>query len=174
MTVERQNHTGDITLSITSQERYIYLVDIVISHVVSEMGFGEETGGQINLAVIEAGINAIKHGNESDPEKTVEFRFHMEQDKVTVFVRDCGSGFDLECVEDPLSPENLMKPCGRGIFLMRSFMDQVIYRIDEDCGTEVQLVKYKSSSKQHGTERSSGYVLRSKPLPDTLVSLACA
>jgi len=79
MRAERQNHTGDITLSIPNDERPIYLVEIVISHVVSEMGFGEETGGQVSLSVIEAGTNAIKHGNKGDPEKTVEFRFHTDK-----------------------------------------------------------------------------------------------
>jgi serine/threonine-protein kinase RsbW len=171
---ERQYHTGDIALSIPSEERYIYLVDTVTSHIVSEMEFGEEIRGQVSLAVIEAGTNAIKHGNECDPRKTVEFCFHMEQDKLTVFVRDYGSGFDLECIENPLVPENLMKPYGRGIFLMRSLMDQVIYSIDRDCGTEVQLVKHRNSSGSRDNEGSSGYVLGSSPLLDTLTILACA
>jgi len=174
MTAKRQNHRGDIALSIPSEERHIHLADIIISHVVSEMGFGAEIGSQINLAVIEAVTNAIKHGNESDPKKTMELRFHMAEDKLTVFIKDCGSGFDLECVEDPLSPENLTKPCGRGIFLMRSLMDQVIYSIDKDYGTRVQLVKYRSSPEQRDAERSSGRVFGFELLSDMLANLACA
>jgi serine/threonine-protein kinase RsbW len=174
MTTERQIYTEEITLRIPSEERHIYLADIVISYIVNEMGFGEEAGSQINLAVIEAGTNAIKHGNKSDPEKAVEFRFHLEQDKLTVFVKDCGSGFDLECVENPLSPENLMKTCGRGIFLMRSLMDNVTYRIDKKRGTEVQLVKYRSSPEQRGTEKPSDGVFNSNLLSDMLSSFAFA
>ena len=171
MTSERQNYSGDITLSIPSQERHIHLADVVISHVASEMGFDEETGDQMGLAVIEAVSNAIKHGNKNDPDKSIEFRLHIEQNKLTVFIRDCGSGFDLECVEKPLDPDNLMKPCGRGIFLMRSLMDRVIYSIDEGCGTEVQLIKYRNSPEQRDAEDQT---FGSKSLPDILSSLVCA
>ena len=66
------------------------------------------------------------------------------EDVVTT-VKDYGSGFDPEEVGDPLSPENFMKPCGRGIFLMRALMDEVEYDVDEGAGTEVRLVKYKDS-----------------------------
>jgi serine/threonine-protein kinase RsbW len=171
MTPERQNYAGDITLSIPSQERHMDLADMAISYIVSDMGFDEETGDQISLAAIEAVSNAIKHGNKNDPEKTVQLRFYIEQDRLTVSVSDHGSGFDLECVEDPLDPENLMKPCGRGIFLMRSLMDRVIYSIDEDCGTEVQLVKYRSSTERRDNEDQD---FRSRSLPDMLSSLAYA
>lgn len=160
MTAERQNHTGDITLSIPSDERHIYLVEIVISYLVKEIGFGEETGRHISLAVVEAATNAIKHGNKGDPEKTVEFRFHIAKDRLAVFVRDCGSGFGLEEIEDPRSPENLMKPCGRGIFLMRTLMDKVEYNMDEDRGTEVQLVKYRNSAERQIIEGHSSYSLK--------------
>jgi serine/threonine-protein kinase RsbW len=171
MTPEKQKYAEHITFSIPSQERHIYLADMVISYVVSEMGFDDETGDQISLAFIEAVGNAIKHGNKNDPEKAIELSLHVEQDKLTAFVRDCGSGFDLECVEDPLDPENLMKPCGRGIFLMRSLMDRVIYNIDEDCGTEVQLIKYRNSPDQQDAEDKA---FGPKSLPDILSSLACA
>lgn len=143
MTMETTDHTGEIVLSIPSEDRYIYLLDLVVSYAAKEMGFDEETTEQVNLAVIEAGTNAIKHGNGSDPGKAAQFRFRMAENKLTVLVKDCGSGFDLQSVGDPLSPENFMKPCGRGIFLMRALMDEVEYNINEDSGTEVRLVKYK-------------------------------
>jgi serine/threonine-protein kinase RsbW len=143
--VEMTDHSREILLSIPSSDRFVYLVDLVISYVSKEMQFDEETTEQVNLAVIEAGTNAIKHGNKSDPEKMADFRFHMEKDKLTVFIKDYGSGFDPENVGDPLSPENFMKPSGRGIFLMRAFMDEVEYNVNEGHGTEVRLVKYKNS-----------------------------
>ena len=143
--MEITDHTGEIVLSIPSTDRYVYLLDLVVSYVAREMEFDEETMEQVNLAIVEAGTNAMRHGNGNNPEKTTQFRFRMEKDKLTVVVRDCGTGFDPECVGDPLSPENFMKPCGRGIFLMRALMDEVEYIIDEDCGTEVRLVKYKNS-----------------------------
>jgi serine/threonine-protein kinase RsbW len=141
--MERTDNTGEVVLSIPSEDRYIYLLDLVISYASKEMGFDEETTQQVNLAIIEAGTNAIKHGNGGDPGKTARFRFCIAEDKLTVFVRDCGSGFDLEDIGDPLSPENFMKPCGRGIFLMNALMDEVEYNMTENSGTEVRLVKYK-------------------------------
>ena len=145
--MEITNHTGEIVLSIPSADRYVYLLDLVVSYIAKEMEFDEETMEQVNLAIVEAGTNAIRHGNGNNPEKTTEFRFRIEEDKLVVFVKDCGTGFDPEDVADPLSPENFMKPCGRGIFLMHALMDEVEYIINEDCGTEVRLVKYRNSQK---------------------------
>ena len=144
MAMERTDHKGEIVLSIPSEDRYIYLLDLVVSYVTKEMEFDEETTEQVNLAVIEAGTNAIKHGNGNDPGKTAQFRFCIAEDKLTVFVRDSGPGFDPEDVGDPLSPENFMKPCGRGIFLMNALMDEVEYDTGGNRGTEVRLVKYKN------------------------------
>ena len=143
MVLEMTDHSGEIVLSIPSVDRYVYLVDLVISYVSKEMQFDEETTEQVNLAVVEAGTNAIRHGNKGDPEKMAKFIFFMAEDKLTVSITDCGSGFDPENVGDPLSPDNFMKPSGRGIFLMRAFMDEVEYKMDEGSGTEVRLVKYK-------------------------------
>ena len=147
MATERIIDAEEIVLSIPSEDRYIYLLDLVVSYAAKEMRFDEETAEQVNLAVIEAGTNAIRHGNKNDPEKAAEFRFCMARDKLTVFVKDCGSGFDPESVGDPLSPENFMKPSGRGIFLMRALMDEVEYTLGENCGTQVRLVKYRDSRK---------------------------
>jgi serine/threonine-protein kinase RsbW len=147
MTMERTDHKREIILDIPSEDKYIYLLDLVVSYITKEMEFGEEITEQINLAIIEAGTNAIRHGNRNDPEKTAQFRFLISEDKLTVFVKDRGSGFDPESVGDPLSPENFMKPCGRGIFLMRALMDEVEYNTSENSGTEVRMVKYKSSKK---------------------------
>ena len=138
------NHTGEIVLSIPSEDKHIHLLDLVVSYVAKEMEFDEETTEQVNLAVIEAGTNAMRHGNGNDPGKTTLFRFSLEEDKLTVSVKDSGSGFDPEEVGDPLSPENFMKPCGRGIFLMRALMDEVEYTNN---GTEVRLVKYKNTGE---------------------------
>lgn len=81
------------------------------------------------------------------PKKTATLHIIDQADRLTVFIKDCGCGFDLGCVEDPLSSENLMKPCSRGIFLMRTLMDEVEYSMDGGSGTEVQLAKYRTSRK---------------------------
>jgi len=147
MAIEKTDRTEEIILDIPSEDRHIYLLDMVLSYIIKEMGFDEETSENVNLAIIEAGTNAIKHGNGNDPGKLVHFRFCISADKLTVFVKDSGHGFDLENVGDPLSPENFMKPCGRGIFLMKALMDEVEYKC-ENSGTEVRLVKYKDSPER--------------------------
>ena len=162
--MERTNHTEEIVLSIPSENKYIYLLDIVVSYITKEMKFDAETTERINLAVIEAGTNAIKHGNGNDPKKITQFRFRIAEDKLTILVRDSGSGFAMENVGDPLSPENFMKPCGRGIFLMNALMDEVEYKIDEKCGTEVRMVKYKNPQERvaHIRKGISGDVSQNK------------
>ncbi|HGE69732.1 TPA: ATP-binding protein [Candidatus Poribacteria bacterium] len=145
MRVKNKSLTREIILDIPSEFKHIYLLDLVVSYVSKEMGFNEETKEQVNLAVIEAGTNAIKHGNKNDPSKNVHFRFDISDDKLTIFVKDHGCGFDPSSIEDPLSPENFMKPCGRGIFLMKALMDEVDFIESDDCGTEVKMVKYKVS-----------------------------
>jgi serine/threonine-protein kinase RsbW len=139
--------TREIVLDIPSEFKHIYLLDLVLSYIAKEMDFDEETKEQVNLAVIEAGTNAIKHGNKSDPAKAVHFRFGLYNDRLTIFIKDCGSGFEPDEIDDPLSPENFMKPCGRGIFLMKALMDNVEFTVSGNCGTEVRMVKFKTLSQ---------------------------
>jgi serine/threonine-protein kinase RsbW len=101
------------------------------------------------VAVRESVINAIKHGNREDAGKlvTVEFTFAptLDPSELVVRVVDQGEGFDPEVVADPLAPENILKSSGRGIFFMRSFMDDVVLRRGDDGGMEVRMVKKLAS-----------------------------
>ena len=139
-----KQHRWRIYLSLSSTMQLIYLIDTVISDIVREMGFDEAAREHVNLAVIEAGTNAIKHGNEEDIEKTTTLEFLMDTDKLTVIITDQGAGFRREDVANPLDPENLLKSSGRGLFLMEAYMDEVVY---EESGTMVKMVKYKQNSK---------------------------
>ncbi|MDQ1328470.1 MAG: serine/threonine-protein kinase RsbW [Candidatus Poribacteria bacterium] len=154
MKIKNKIQKRDITLDIPSEVRHIYLLDNVLAYVAKEMNFDEETREQVNLAVIEAGTNAIKHGNKNDPNKMVHFRFNISNNKLTVYVKDSGCGFDPSNLDDPLSPENVMKPCGRGIFLMKALMDEVEFTMIGECGTEVKMVKYKIQSKLDDSDNS--------------------
>ena len=120
----------------------IYLIDTVISDILREMNFDEEAQENVNLAVIEAGTNAIKHGNKEDSDKTATFEFLIDDDKLTVVITDEGPGFQRDDVANPLEPENLLKSSGRGLFLMETYMDDVVY---EAGGTIVKMVKYKQN-----------------------------
>ena len=130
-----------IELELPSSTRLVYVVDAVISEILRDMGFDEETSEQINLAVIEAAMNAIKHGNNEDLEKKTHFEFILNQEELTIVIEDEGNGFDRENVADPLSPANLLKSSGRGIFLMEACMDSVTF---ESSGRVVRMVKTKS------------------------------
>jgi serine/threonine-protein kinase RsbW len=81
------------------------------------------------------------HGNRYNANKKVRFSIHKDTDRLTVRIIDEGEGFDVESVPDPLAPENLFRNSGRGIFLIRSFMDDCRIRRLEPGGTEVTLVK---------------------------------
>jgi serine/threonine-protein kinase RsbW len=134
-----------IRLEIPSEIQLIYVLDAVVSEILREMEFDDEAVEQANLAIIEAGTNAILHGNSSDPNKRVYFQFLVGEDKLTVIVKDEGRGFNPDEVPNPLDLENLLSTSGRGIFLMRTFMDEVNY---SNNGTKVQMVKYKSNENK--------------------------
>jgi serine/threonine-protein kinase RsbW len=128
-------------LAVASRFENIELVQAVVDDLLGRLGLEEEDRHWIGLAVREAVANAIKHGNAADPEKQVEVEVAIDDDEVVVTVRDQGGGFDPSGVANPLAPENLLRPGGRGIFYMRSLMDTVDYRFGADGGTEVVLRK---------------------------------
>lgn len=106
-------------------------------------GFDEDTASQIAMITREAAANAVLHGNRKDPKKCVRARFSLTGDALTIQVADEGPGFDPSTIPDPLSPEGLLKPSGRGIFLMRAIMDEVNFR-QLSPGTEITLVKHRN------------------------------
>src|SRR5512140_990522 len=101
---------------------YVQLVSDELGHMA---GLDEDAVCWVSVAVREGVINAIKHGNRENAEKTVTVEFRFTPTELTVRVVDQGEGFVPEEVANPLAPENLLKSSGRGIFFMRSFMDDV-------------------------------------------------
>ena len=104
--------------------------------------FSEREIFGIKLAVEEALINAIKHGNQMDRGKKVHVIYHVRADRFEVQITDEGAGFDPDDVPDPTAPENLERPCGRGLLLMRSYMTEVVYH---DRGRAVRMAKVRKS-----------------------------
>ena len=133
-------------LAVASRFENIELVQAVVDDLLGRLGLEEEDRHWIGLAVREAVANAIKHGNAADPGKQVEVEVGLVGSEVVVTVRDEGSGFDPQHVANPLAPENLLRPGGRGIFYMRSLMDAVDYRFGDQGGTEVVLRKRISAA----------------------------
>jgi len=108
-------------------------------------GFGDDDLMKIGMAVRESMVNAVVHGNRYNANKKVRFSVTHSAENLTIRIADEGEGFDVEALPDPLAPENLMRTSGRGIFLIRSFMDEFDIRRREPGGMEVTLVKYTGS-----------------------------
>jgi serine/threonine-protein kinase RsbW len=108
-------------------------------------GFGDDDLMKIGMAVRESMVNAVVHGNRYNANKKVRLSVTRNSGRFTVRIADEGEGFESAHLPDPLAPENLMRTSGRGIFLIRSFMDEFDIRRLEPGGTEVTLVKYMVS-----------------------------
>ncbi len=109
--------------------------------VAGKAGIEEDELHKIAMAVRECMVNAVVHGNRYNARKKVHLFVSTNSGRFTVKIADEGEGFDLENLPDPLAPENLLRNSGRGIFLIRAFMDEVDIRRREPHGIEVTLVK---------------------------------
>lgn len=116
--------------------------DRMVLDVAQEAGFPEEELHKISMAVRETIVNAVVHGNRYNAHKKVHLQVSRAGDGVTVIVTDEGNGFDLASLPDPLAEENLLHQSGRGILLIRAFVDEFLMRRLSPAGTEVKLVKY--------------------------------
>jgi len=134
-----------VRLEFTSAFEMLDFVQVVNDHLGRGVGFDDDSVHWIGVAIRECVINAIKHGNQSDTAKHVfvEFETDLRDDvaELAIRVRDQGDGFDPESLADPLAPENLLKASGRGIFLIRSFMDDVELRRAAEGGMEIRMTK---------------------------------
>jgi len=108
-------------------------------------GFDDDDLMKIGMAVRESMVNAVVHGNRYNANKKVRLSVAKNSERFTVRIADEGEGFEFEHLPDPLAPENIMRTSGRGIFLIRSFMDEFQIRRLDPGGTEVTLVKYMVS-----------------------------
>ena len=133
--------TSEIEVMITSVLDNLDLIQALTDSVTAFIKIEEDQAHWIGMAVREAVTNAIQHGNKLDPMKKVEVCYRMAPERLTVSVRDQGSGFHADKIPNPLEGDNLLKPSGRGIFYMRTFMDEVDFRTLSTGGTEVYMVK---------------------------------
>jgi serine/threonine-protein kinase RsbW len=129
----------EVTLENTLKS--IEVAEDITRRVCATAGFAEEDQHRIEMAVHESLINAIEHGNQGDASKHVWLRYQIFGDRLEIRVRDQGNGFDPSAVPDPRDEENLLNVSGRGIFLIRTFMDD--FRVEKvaGAGTEVTMVK---------------------------------
>ncbi len=135
-----------IEVSIGSALEYLDLVQTLTDCITDFMGFDDDTAHWIGMSVRESVTNAIQHGNKLDQGKKVDIRFEVAPDHLDISVKDQGAGFLVDDLPNPLDPENLLKPSGRGIFYIRSFMDVVEFKPLSHGGMEVHMVKKVSSN----------------------------
>jgi serine/threonine-protein kinase RsbW len=140
---------GTVRLQIHSMFDMLDFVQVVIDRMAHLAGMDDDATHWVGVAVRESVINAIKHGNREDQAKlvTVELTFApvVHPTELVIRVLDEGQGFDPDDVADPLAPENILKSSGRGIFFMRSFMDDLTLRRASEGGMEVRMVKKLAS-----------------------------
>ncbi len=132
MNTEKQT----FNLQIVSQPESINLVEKLIDEIKADYNIQEECYGNMLVAVTEAVNNAIQHGNKYDADRKVNIAYEVDADQISFTVSDEGAGFDYLNIPDPTDPDNLEKPTGRGVFLMKHLADQIIF---SDNGKVVEL-----------------------------------
>ena len=130
----------------------VNMVEQTAEQLAIKAGFSDEDLHKITMSVREAAVNAVLHGNAYDPDKKITVAYETSPDTLAITITDEGKGLDAATLPDPLAEENLLKTSGRGIFLIRSFMDEVHIR-DLHPGTEIQLVKHVSAPETGAKEQ---------------------
>lgn len=134
--------TSRVSFTLESSLDSVNKLEETAEQVAQRAGFDEETATHVAMAVREAAVNAVLHGNAYDPNKQVTAAFEITSDALVVRITDQGPGFNPDSIPDPLAPENILRGSGRGIFLIRAFMDEVHFR-QLHPGTELTLIKHR-------------------------------
>jgi len=132
---------NEIEVIISSALENLDLIQTLTDCITNFMSFDEDSAHWIGMSVRESVTNAIQHGNKLDINKKVDICFNVALDQLSISVKDQGCGFRVEDIPNPLDSDNLLKPSGRGIFYIRTFMDEVEFRTLAHGGTEVYMVK---------------------------------
>ncbi len=141
--------TSRISFTLDSSLDSVNKVEQTAEQYAQRSGFDAETISQIAMAVREAAVNAVLHGNAYDKTKHITASFETTGDALIIRLADQGPGLEPENIPDPLAPENILRGSGRGIFLIRAFMDEVNFR-QLHPGTELTLIKHRTPA-QTGT-----------------------
>lgn len=132
-----------VSLTLSSTLDSVNTLEQTAEDFAARAGFDQDTAPNIAMAVREAAVNAVLHGNAYDPEKQIIASFESNGDGITIRIADQGPGLDPDKLPDPLAPENILRGSGRGIFLIRAFMDEVHFR-QLHPGTELILIKHRA------------------------------
>src|SRR6266568_756977 len=132
---------GPLKFSLSSTMESVSEVEAAADKLAADAGLDEDERFRLTMAVREAAVNAVLHGNDYDPAKLITASFENTGKSLIFTIADQGKGVDPDSLPDPLAPDNLLRGTGRGIFLIRSFMDEVHFRKLQP-GTELTLIKH--------------------------------
>jgi serine/threonine-protein kinase RsbW len=149
-----QPQASVVEVALESTLKNVEIAEEVARCVSATAGFNGEDEFQIEMAVHEAVANAIRHGNKENPSKTVQVKFLIYDDQLEIHVRDQGTGFDPDSLPDAVAKENLLNVSGRGIFIVRKFMDEFRVERSMDSGTEVVMIKHIIPKTQPNLRRN--------------------
>jgi serine/threonine-protein kinase RsbW len=133
--------TKHLEVTLETQVESVNIAEEMCLRVAEAAGFGEDDCYRIGMSVREGVINAFHYGNQEKPDKKIYLAVELSADKMTIHVLDEGKGFNLSDVPDPLAEENLLSTSGRGIFLMRAFMDEFEVVTGSTGGAEIVMSK---------------------------------
>ena len=125
-----------------SDRRVLPELERFFMNVFKDLNLPEQKYNSLILALSEASSNAIKHGNKNDSNKKVNIEIIIDEKKIEILIKDEGSGFDPSVIPDPTEPENLLKESGRGLYIIKSFVDDFFYEFLPD-GTVAHLIVYR-------------------------------
>lgn len=134
------------TWTIPSTNADAAIVQQEVVDAIEQHDYKREVVFAVRLALDEALVNAVKHGNGNDPNKTVTIEFTIDQDRMVIEIEDQGPGFVPEELPDPTAEENISRPNGRGVMLMRAYMTEVGFN---ECGNRVILTKRSDCKRPH-------------------------
>jgi serine/threonine-protein kinase RsbW len=142
----KESQAGRITYTLESSLESVNRVEQMAEELAKKAGIDEDEIFRITMAVREAAVNAVLHGNSYDPQKHITASFENTGTDLVIRITDQGVGLDPATLPDPLAPENLLRGSGRGIFLIRSFMDEVNFKLLNP-GTELTMIKHLAATQ---------------------------
>ena len=151
--------TKHLEVTLETQVESVNVAEEMCLRVAESAGFGEDDCYRIGMSVREGVINAFHYGNQEKPEKKIHLAVDITPEKLVIHVMDEGKGFKLSDVPDPLAEENILSTSGRGIFLMRAFMDEFDVVPGTTGGAEIVMAKRLPGAENghsNGHSRGSG------------------
>ncbi len=139
-TKKRDRMVKELNIVVPSSTEFVGPIMSFLYILFKDKGIEQTVVANVVTSVIEAVANAIIHGNKADTNKKIKISVCVDKNKINIEVQDEGEGFDATNLPNPLAPENLLKPCGRGIFLIKTFMDNVDFDFEKK-GTKLIMQK---------------------------------